>query len=297
MKPGDQFYNSECAAFCSAYPDLCADPAGNTFRGNWVAPPGNYYTQFWPSLVGERDNYLSCGECFEIVRTKKDGTDYASGEAGYTPPVTVTVADSCPCAANVKWCCGSGRDHCYEVADFKYGCQLPPQLAFNPTLERDPRTDESIHIDLCSIAMARLQAGSHNGGIVDGVIPTRYRRVPCPVVGNIHVWLHSGASNYWFALTVVNVKGLGSATIVEALDAGGNWVPLVRDPNFSTQRPQERYGTWVIPQGAGPFNLPISLRFTNGSGTAIVADGAITAFASSNPSLEANYFINTGVQF
>ncbi|MBN1697384.1 MAG: hypothetical protein JW881_07710 [Spirochaetales bacterium] len=297
MKSGEQFYNPECEAFCRAYPDLCKDPSGTTFRGNWVAPPGNYYTQFWPSLPGERDNYLSCGECFEIVRTKKDGTDYESGESGYTPSVIATVADSCPCAANTKWCCGSGRDHCYEVEDFKYGCQIPPGLSLDPARERDPLPDESIHIDLCSIAMARLQSGSATGGIIDGVIPIKYRRVPCPVVGNIHVWLHSGAGNYWFALSVVNVKGLGSVTIVEAQTEAGDWVALVRDPNYSTHRPQERYGTWVIPQGAGPFALPISMRFTNGAGTTITAEGAIPSFSTSESGLAENYFIDTGVQF
>ncbi len=297
LKAGDPRFLEQCTAFCNAYPDLCKDPAGTTLRGNWVAPPGNYYTQFWPSIPGERDNYLSCGECFEMVRTKKDGTDYAVGEAGYTPPITVTVADSCPCAANTKWCCGSGRDHCYEVADFKYGCQLPPGLALDPTAERDPLPGESIHIDLCDIAMTRLQTGDPNGNMVDGVIPTKYRRVPCPVVGNIHVWLHSGAGAYWFALTIVNVKGLGAVTIAEAQTAAGDWVSLQRDPNYSTHRPQERYGTWVIPQGAGPFAVPISLRFTNGAGTTITATGAIKAMAPTDSSMAEMYFIDTGVQF
>jgi hypothetical protein len=231
------------------------------------------------------------------VKTKKDGSDYQPGEAGYTPSIILTVADSCPCAANVKWCCGSGRDHCYEVSDFKYGCQLPPGLAFNPTLERDPRADESIHIDLSDIAMARLQTGDPNGNMVDGVIPIKYRRVPCPVVGNIYVWLHSGAGSYWFALSIFNVKGLGSVTIAEAQTAAGDWGSLQRDPNYSSQRPQERYGTWVIPQGAGPFALPISLRFTNGAGTTITATGAIKAYAPTDSSLAEMYYIDTGVQF
>ena len=77
----DSNWKSKCATFCAAYPDLCADPAGISFRGNFAAPQGNYYTQFWPSLDGERDNYLSCGECFEIQRTKQDGTEYQPGEA------------------------------------------------------------------------------------------------------------------------------------------------------------------------------------------------------------------------
>jgi hypothetical protein len=297
MVPGDAFYNPECTDFCNAYPDLCADPPGITFRGNWVAPPGNYYTQFWPSLPGERDNYLSCGECYEIMRTKPDGTEYQPGESGYTEPVIVTIADSCPCAANTKWCCGSGRDHCYEVDDFAYGCQLPPGLDLDPTFERDPLPDESIHIDLCSIAMSRLQSGDHNGGIVDGVIPTKYRRVPCPVTGNIYVWLLTGASNYYFAMTVVNVAGLGAVTIVEAQMGSGEWATLVRDPNYSTQRPQERFGTWVTPSGSGPFELPISLRFINAAGDVLEAPGAIQDFDPADASMESIYFIDTGVQF
>jgi hypothetical protein len=294
MKPGDAFYNPECEAFCNAYPDLCADPPGTTFRANWVAPQGNYYTQFWPTLPGDWDNYLSCGECFELARTKPDGTDYQPGESGYTDPVIVTVADSCPCSANSKWCCGAGRNHCYEVEDFEYGCPLP---GGDLPPDRDPSPEESIHIDLCSIAMARLQSGSANGGIVDGVIPTKYRRVPCPVVGNIHVWLLTGASNYYFALTVVNVKGLGSVTNVEAQMGSGEWAELKRDPNYTSARPQERFGTWVTPPGSGPFDLPISLRFTNGSGTTLQADGAIQAWTSTDSSLTDIYFIDTGVQF
>ena len=65
---------AQCDTFCKAYPDLCKDPSGITLRGNFAAPQGNYYTQFWSSLPGDLDNYLSCGECFEIERTQNDGT-------------------------------------------------------------------------------------------------------------------------------------------------------------------------------------------------------------------------------
>ncbi len=76
-----------CEAFCSAYPDLCAEPDGGLLlRGNFAAPSGNYYTQFWSSLPGTDDNYLSCGECFELVRTNDDGTDIQPTDPGYTPP-------------------------------------------------------------------------------------------------------------------------------------------------------------------------------------------------------------------
>lgn len=283
---------AKCADFCSAYPDLCKDPEDISLRGNFAAPQGNYYTQFWSSLVGDLDNYLSCGECFEVVRTKKDGTEYQPGEEGYTKPVAVQIVDSCPCSANTKWCCGSGRDHCAEVADFEYGCPTPPG-DLDP--DRDPSPEESIHLDLSDIAMARLQSGDANGQMVDGVIPIRYRRIPCPVVGNIHVWLKNG-NEWWFSLSVVNLAGLGSVVDVAARLPSGEWVSLVRDQNYSSSRPQERYGAWVLPQGAGPFALPITLRFTDPSGRSLTASDAIKRWP--NPTTEAEgVYLDTGVQF
>lgn len=284
-----------CAPFCKAYPDLCRDPdAGPTLRGNFAAPQGNYYTQFWPSLTSNAnndDNYLSCGECFELVRTNPDGTDLPP-DAG-TAPVVLQVVDSCPCSANSKWCCGSGRDHCGEVSNFKYGCPLPPG---NLPPDHDPQADESIHFDLGNTAMARLQTGDPNGNLVDGVIPTRYQRVPCPVVGNVYIWLQGGAGPYYFSLSVVNVRNLGSVVSVEAQLPSGQWIALERDPNYTMARPQERTGDWVLPQGAGPFSLPVSLRITDPSGQALVAQNVIENWGpdAGDPEM---YFINTGVQF
>jgi hypothetical protein len=292
----------QCSTFCKLYPDLCSDPDATTLRGNFAAPPGHYYTQFWPSLPGDNDNYLSCGECFQLVRTKKDGTDYQTGETGYTAPVTLQVVDSCPCSANSKWCCGSGRDHCAEVSDFKYGCQLPPSPP-SPPVDRDPLPTESLHLDLSDIAMARLQTGDANKGIVDGVIPTRYRRVPCPIKGNIHILVKNGGE-YYFAFSVVNVTGIGSLVNVEARLPSGDWVSLVRDPIYHSYQPQERFGTWVLPQGFGPFTLPLALRFTDPSGRSIVSEQAVKDWnppATTDTAL-ANfykdfYYIDTGVQF
>jgi hypothetical protein len=296
FKFSDSAQAGACDAFCKAYPALCADPASTTLRGNFAAPQGNYYTQFWASLPGGRDNYLSCGECFELVRTHKDGSDYRPGETGYTPPVTLQIVDSCPCSSNSKWCCGSGRDHCGEASDFSYGCQLPPAPP-NPPADHDPLPGESIHLDLSDIAMARLQTGDPNGTMVDGVIPTRYRRVPCPVVGNVYVWLRSSAGPYWFSLSVVNVAALGSLVKVEARLPSGAWVALQRDQSYASSRPQERYGAWVVPKGAGPFALPLSLRFTDPSGRALVADGVIKAWEPSDASMSETYYIDTGLQF
>jgi hypothetical protein len=293
-----------CTTFCKTYPDLCADPPTITLRGNFAAPDGDYYTQFWPDLPGDNDNYLSCGECFQLVRTKKDGTDYQQGETGYTPPVVLQIVDSCPCSANSKWCCGSGRDHCGEVSDFKYGCPLPPstQSSVVPA-DHDPLPNESLHLDLSDIAMSRLQTGDANGMMVDGVIPTRYRRVPCPVKGNIHILVKNGGA-YYFSFSVVNMAGLGSLVSVEARLPSGEWVALIRDPNYTQARPQERFGTWVLPQGKGPFTLPLALRFTDASGHALVSEQAVKSWdppATTDTALASFYrdfyYIDTGVQF
>ncbi len=297
MKLANTTLQAQCDTFCKAYPDLCKDPADLTLRGNFAAPQGNYYTQFWSSLPGDLDNYLSCGECFELERTQDDGSEYQSGASGYTPPIVLQVADSCPCSANSKWCCGSGRDHCGEVEGvFKYGCQLPPSPP-PPPVDHDPLPNESIHLDLSDIAMARLQTGDPNGTISDGVIPTKYKRVPCPVVGNMYIWLRPNAGAYYFALTVVNMAGLGSATQVEAQLPSGDWVALQRDGNYSLSRPQERFGTWALPQGYGPFDLPVTLRISDGSGRAVVAPSVIKAWAPTDSSQSENWFIDTGVQF
>ncbi|KAH2471154.1 hypothetical protein KXV61_003042, partial [Aspergillus fumigatus] len=258
----DPMLGSTCDAFCTAYPLLCKDPANVTLRGNFAAPNGDYYTQFWPSLAasGNPDNYLSCGECFEVIRTKPDGTDYAA------PP-------------NAAGPGGSGADHCGEI-DFKYGCPLP---------------EGSHHMDLSDIAMGRLQG---NGSLADGVIPIRYRRVPCPKPGNIYIWLHDGAGPYYFALSAVNTNGPGSVISIEVQAGGsGPWVALEHDPNYTSSRPQERYGSWVLPQGKGPITVPVSMRLTAPNGQQVVKEGAITSYTPPATAVEGFWYIDLGVQF
>ncbi|PMD22769.1 hypothetical protein NA56DRAFT_74224 [Hyaloscypha hepaticicola] len=277
----DPWIQSTCSAFCTAYPLLCQDPTSTslTMRGNFAAPNGDYYTQFWPSLPGDLDNYLSCGECFELIQTYPNGSDYAVGDAGYTPPIILEVVDSCPCDANSKWCCGPGADHCAEI-DFKYGCPLPTG---------------SIHLDLSDIAMGRLQG---NGSLAAGVIPTRYKRTPCPVPGNAYIWLRDSGGPYYFALSIVNTYGVGSVVSVEIMASGSTvWTPMEHDPNYTSSRPQERYGAWTIPSGTGPFNIPIAMRITSASGEQIVNMEAITSFTAPATAPSGWNYIDLGVQF
>jgi hypothetical protein len=81
------------------------------------------------------------------------------------------------------------------------------------------------------------------------VIPAKYKRVPCPVVGNMYIWFRPNAGPCYLALTVVNMAGLGTAAKVEAQLPSGDWLLLQRDGNYSLSRPQERFGTWALPQG------------------------------------------------
>lgn len=84
-------------------------------------------------------------------------------------------------------------------------------------------------------------------------IPTRYRRVNCPVVGDIYAWLLSVASNYPIAMAAVQAAGPGSIVKIETQLKSGQCVAMQRDPNYTPPPPQERYGTWAVPQGAGQF--------------------------------------------
>ncbi len=270
-----------CDDFCKAYPTLCKDPEGISWRGNFAAPPGNYYTQFWGSLEGDRDNYLSCGECFEVSKVKEDGSDYQPGDEGYTPPIILSIIDSCPCSANAKWCCGPW-DQCHEVKNFKYGCPLP---------------EGSIHLDLSDIAMARLQTGDSNGGMIEGIIPNKYRRVPCPRLGNMYLWLRSSSGEYWFSFSIVNSAGWGGIAVVEVQNAAGEWIKMIRDPNYSSSRPQERYGVWCTPQNVGPYKLPIDVKVTDGSGITVLAKEAIKSFKPPEDVDPEFYYIDMGVNF
>jgi len=143
--------------------------------------------------------------------------------------------------------------------------------------------------------MGRLQGG---GSLTAGVIPTRYRRVPCPVPGNVYIWLRDGGGPYYFALSVVNTAGTGSVTTVEIMDSGSStWTALEHDPNYTSSRPQERYGSWTIPTGTGPYNVPIGIRVTSPTGQQIVNMNAITSFTAPATAPVGFNYIDLGVQF
>ena len=91
---------------------------------------------------------------------------------------------------------------------------------------------------------------------------------------------------------------MGSLVAVEVL-RNGTWAHLARDPNYSTTRPQERYGSWVVPplkkgEQSIPFEVPLTLRFTDSAFVSLTAPDAIKEWPT-----EDDYFlyIDSGVQF
>ena len=143
--------------------------------------------------------------------------------------------------------------------------------------------------------MGRLQG---NGSMTNGVIPTQYKRVSCPTVGNVYIWLHDGGGPYYFMASAVNTYGVGSLVNFEVQGSGSStWTSLIRDPNYSESRPQERYGAWVIPQGSGPFNPPVAVRLTSATGEQIVNMNAITSYTAPASAPAGYYYIDLGAQF
>jgi expansin (peptidoglycan-binding protein) len=143
--------------------------------------------------------------------------------------------------------------------------------------------------------MGRLQGG---GSLNQGVIPTQYRRVPCPTLGNVYVWMHDGGGPYYFMASAVNSYGSGSLVNFEIQGSGQSaWSALERDPDYTTSRPQERYGAWVIPQNTGPYNVPLSVRLTSSTGEQIVAMNVITSFTAPASAPSGFWYLDMGVQF
>lgn len=158
-----------------------------------------------------------------------------------------------------------------------------------------PLTDNTPKVDLSDVAMGRLQG---NGSLANGVIPIRYKRLPCPKPGNVYLWLRDGAGPYYFSVSAVNTNGPGSVVAFEVLGAGGSqWLALEHDPNYTSSRPQERYGAWVMPNGSGPLALPIGVRLTSPTGEQIVNLNAITTFTAPSNAVPGFYYIDMGVQF
>lgn len=144
--------------------------------------------------------------------------------------------------------------------------------------------------------MGRLQG---NGNIVEGVIPTRYRRVQCPKPGNVYVWLHPSAGLYYFQVTAVNVaSSTGSIVNMEVRGAGQReWVTLIQQPDYSSSRPQERYGAWQILKDSGPYKVPIGMRLTSATGEQIVNEALITSFTEPSTVPSGSWYLDMGLQF
>ena len=142
--------------------------------------------------------------------------------------------------------------------------------------------------------MTRAQAGV----LAEGVIPTQYKRVPCPKAGNVYVWLRGGTGPYWIQITAVNAAGLGSIVGFEIRPAGQSaWLALIQEDDYLAGHPQERYGAWTLPPNAPPVELPMGIRLTSATGEQIVNELVITNWTASASAIPGFWYIDMGIQF
>lgn len=142
--------------------------------------------------------------------------------------------------------------------------------------------------------MARAQAGV----LVEGVIPTQYKRVPCPKTGNVYLWLRGSVGPYWIQITAVNAAGLGSIVGFEIRpDGQTEWMALIQENDYPTGHPQERYGAWTLPTNAPEINLPLGIRLTSATGEQIVNELVITNWAAPETAIPGYWYIDMGLNF
>jgi len=277
---------------CPGVPDVIAN---SPYAGLYTAPQGNYYAQ----LGKFPDDYLSCGECMEIRCVDTQCT--------YRDPITVQIADACPCFCNTKWCCSNYSD-CTE---------LGPDLDGHPHCGKSPNgvwDTDSLHLDLSDYAMSMLSSGSKTSGNLPGVINTMFRRVSCPAKGNIYLQLSQSVSVakncytvypqpprdcfYYLSTSVINVVGYGAvesvsvnATIIQNGALVTSEVVMRRDPDSPSDRPQEQFGAFVSPQNVAIF-FPINFKLTNRLGKTLY-----TKSYDSADTWPTGLYIDTGVQY
>src|ERR1700753_1818609 len=86
--------------------------------------------------------------------------------------------------------------------------------------------------------MTRGQVGT----LTEGVIPTRYKHVPCPKPGNFYVWLRDNCGPYWIQITAINAAGTGQVSASRSVQPGhpGGWRSSKR---MTTMRAARRSAT------------------------------------------------------
>jgi expansin (peptidoglycan-binding protein) len=63
-----------------------------------------------------------------------------------------------------------------------------------------------------------------------GEINTEWKYVACPITSPLEIRMHGGASQYWFAATVINAR-LHTAKLEVSGDSGSTWKPTTRNIN------------------------------------------------------------------
>eukprot|EP01084_Bolivina_argentea_P309999 536284_1 len=275
----------------------------SAMAGNYAAPQGDFFAQAaYLNGTAAQFDYLSCGSCFEV---KCKGID-ANCADGVDGPITLFLADTCPCYVNVKWCCGN-YSHCDEMnADVNGNAHCA--VSQNGTWQ-----EESLHLDLSDNAFGLLTTGKRGDCNPCGIINTMMRRVNCPVIGNVYIVFDESSVYqdqcptiygqpdqpcfYYLAVNTYNIGAYGGTSDVSIY--GGFMVngtliheerTLLRNLNYPLDKPQEQYGNWVNEQNVAIY-MPLKFRIYDTVGR-MVESPIYANFSSGIP-----HFLDIGMQF
>ncbi|EOA86747.1 carbohydrate-binding module family 63 protein [Exserohilum turcica Et28A] len=159
----------------------------------------------------------------------------------YTLPATI---DGSTCVSEVIW---NSSYHCGACVEITYQGKKKIAMITNKT------GGDSVHLDLSPNMFSNLEDKSL------GEITTNWQYVACPITTPLEIRMHGGASQWWFAATVVNAR-LHTAKLEVSSDGGNTWKATTRNVN----------NFFTFP-GSGGTNTPTAwVRVTSDTGSEVV---------------------------
>lgn len=159
----------------------------------------------------------------------------------YTLPATI---DGSTCVSEVIW---NSSYHCGACVEITYQGKKKIAMITNKT------GGDSVHLDLSPNMFSQLADKSR------GEIDTTWRYVACPITSPLEIRMHGGASQWWFAATVVNAT-LHTAKLEVSSDGGNTWKATKRDTN----------NFFTLPGNGGTNTKTAWVRVTSNTGSQVV---------------------------
>ncbi|USP74912.1 carbohydrate-binding module family 63 protein [Curvularia clavata] len=161
----------------------------------------------------------------------------------YTLPATI---DGSTCVSEVIW---NSSYHCGACVEITYKGQKKIAMITNKT------GGDSVHLDLSPDMFSQLA----DKGL--GEINTQWRYVACPIADPLEIRMHGGASQWWFAATVINAT-LHTAKLEVSSDSGKTWKATTRNIN----------NFFTLPGNGGTNTKTAWVRVTSDTGSQVVIE-------------------------